>query len=226
MWTLVRKDLILDRRQVALNFAMYLVMGPVFLSFMSAAPVKLIAAWAGIVGTMIPLSLLAREDKFQTARLTCSLPVTRDTVVASRFAGGWILALSGGLAIVAAIYGASRAGLGNPVGDWSQGLLVGFVTIGLILAALFPFTMRFGFAGLIGFLVFTQVLGILAFLGAVFLGGHGALGKVIGGTFGAVQSLQEPLGPLGYDLFLVAVVVALNVAAFYVSRWIYRRREF
>jgi hypothetical protein len=147
-------------------------------------------------------------------------------VVASRFAGGWLIALSGGLAIVAAIYGAFRAGLGNPVGDWGQALLVGFVTIGLILAVLFPFTLRFGFAGLIGFLVFTQVLGIVAFLGAVFIGGHEALRKVIGGTIGAVQSPQEPLGPLGYDLLLVAVVLALNAASFLLSRWIYRRREF
>jgi hypothetical protein len=226
MWTLVRKDLILDRRQVVLNFVLYLIMAPVFLSLMSAVPVKLIAAWAGIVGTMIPLSLLAREDKFHSARLTCSLPVTRDTVVASRFAGGWILALSGGLAIVGAAYGAYRAGLGNPVGDWSQTLLVGFVTIGLILAVLFPFTMRFGFAGLMGFLVFTQILGIVAFLGAVFVGGHGAIRKVIGGTIGAVQSLQEPLGPVGYDLFLVAAVVVLNVGSLFLARWIYRRREF
>jgi hypothetical protein len=147
-------------------------------------------------------------------------------VVASRFAGGWLLALSGELAIVAVIYGAFRAGLGNPVGDWSQALLVGFVTIGLILAFLFPFTMRFGFAGLIGFLVFTQVLGIVAFLGAVFIGGHEGLRKVIGGTLGAVKSLQEPLGPLGYGLFLVAVVVALNAASFLLSCWVYRRREF
>lgn len=226
MWTLVRKDLILDRRQVALNFVLYLVMGPVFLSLMSETPVKLIAAWAAIVGTMIPLSLLAREDKFHSARLTCSLPVTRDTVVASRFAGGWILALSGGLAIVAAIYGAHQAGLGNPVGDWSQALLVGFVTIGLILAVLFPFTMRFGFAGLIGFLVFTQVLGIVAFLSVVLVGGHGALGAAIGGVAGALGALQGSLGRVGYDLFLVAAVVALNVVSFLVSRWIYRRREF
>lgn len=226
MWTLVRKDLILDRRQVALNFVLYLVMGPVFLSLMSETPVKLIAAWAAIVGTMIPLSLLAREDKFHSARLTCSLPVTRDTVVASRFAGGWILALSGGLAIVAAIYGAHQAGLGNPVGDWSQALLVGFVTIGLILAVLLPFTMRFGFAGLIGFLVFTQVLGIVAFLSVVLVGGHGALGAAIGGVAGALGALQGSLGRVGYDLFLVAAVVALNVVSFLVSRWIYRRREF
>ena len=226
MWTLVRKDLILDRRQVVLNLAAYLIMGPVFLSLMSEAPVKLLAAWAGIVGAMIPLSLLAREDKFQSARLTCSLPATRDSIVASRFAGAWILSLTGGLFIVAACYGAFRAGLGNPTGEWGPAFLVGFVIVGLLLAGLLPFTMRFGFAGLIGFLVFTQVLGIVAFLGAVLVGGQGGLGQVIRGVGAALHSLQESLGPVGYDLFLVAAVVALNVASFFVSRWIYRRREF
>ena len=226
MWTLVRKDLILDRRVVGLNFAMYLVMGPVFLSLMSEAPVKLIAVWAGIVGAMIPLSLVSREDKFKTAALTCSLSVTRDGVVASRFLGGWVLALGGGLAVLAACYGAALAGLGHPVGGWGGALIAGFVTIGVFLAGLLPFTMRFGFAGLIGFLVATQVLGIVAFLTAVFVGGHGTLRKVIGGVVGAVQALQEPFGPIGYDLFLVAAVVGLNVASFFLSRWIYRRREF
>lgn len=226
MWTLVKKDLILDRRMVGLNFAMYLIMGPVFLSLMSGAPVKLIAGWAGIVGAMIPLSLVGREDKFKTATLTCSLPVTRDAVVASRYVGGWVLAAGGGLAILAACYGTSRAGFGNPVGEWSQAFLVGFVTIGLIMAGLLPFTLRFGLVGLIGFLAFTQVLGIAAFMSVVFLGGHGTLRTVIGGVAGAVTALQEPLRPVGYDLLLVVAVVALNVVSFFFSRSIYRRREF
>ena len=226
MWTLVRRDLILDRRMVGLNFVMYLIMGPVFMALMAEAPVKILAGWAGIVGAMIPLSLVGREDKFKTATLTCSLPVTRDTVVASRYVGGWVLALGGGLAILAACYGTFLAGLGHPVGGWGGALLVGFVTIGLIMAGLLPFTMRFGLVGLIGFLVFTQVLGIVAFLSAALFGGHGMLRKLIGGVAGAVKALQEPLGPVGYDLFLVAAVVVLNVASFFLSRWIYRRREF
>jgi ABC-type transport system involved in multi-copper enzyme maturation permease subunit len=226
MWTLVRKDLILDRRMVGLNFAMYLIMGPVFMALVAEAPVKIIAGWAGIVGAMIPLSLVGREDKFRTAALTCSLPVTRDTVVASRYVGGWALAVTGGLAIIAACYAVTLAGLAQPVGDWPGALLVAFVTIGLIMAGLLPFTMRFGLVGLMGFLVFTQVLGIVAFLSAVLFGGHGTLRRAIGGGAGAVKALQEPLGPVGYDLFLVAAVVALNILSFFLSRWIYRRREF
>jgi ABC-type transport system involved in multi-copper enzyme maturation permease subunit len=226
MWTLVRKDLILDRRMVGLNFAMYLIMVPVVMSLVSEAPVKLFAVWGGIVGAMIPLSLVGREDKFGTAALTCSLPVTRDTVVASRFVGGWLLSLGGGLAILGTCYGVALAGLAHPVGEWGGALLVAFVTIGLILAGLIPFTMRFGLVGLVGFLVATQLLGIVAFLGAVFVGGHGALRTVIGGIVGTVKALREPFGPLGYALFLVAAVVVLNAASFFLSRWIYRRREF
>jgi hypothetical protein len=226
MWTLVRKDLILDRKVVGLNFTLYLILGPVFMSLVSEAPIRLIATWAGIVGAMIPLSLLAREDKFKTATLTCSLPVTRDAVVASRFVGGWALSLGGGLAILAACYGAVLFGLGHPVGSWGGALLAAFVTIGLFLAGLLPFTMRFGFAGLIGFLLATQVLGIVAFLTAALFGDHGALRRVIGGVIGAVRSLQQPFGALGYAVLLVAAVVVLNVASFYLSRWIYRTREF
>ena len=202
-----------------------LVMAPVFLSVLGEAPIKLVAVWAGIVGAMIPLSLVSREDKFKTATLTCSLPVTRDAVVGSRFVGGWVLSLGGALAILAACYGVSWAGLAHPVGGWGGALLAAFVTVGLVLAGLMPFTLRFGFAGLIGFLVATQVLGIVAFLAAVFFGGHGTLRRVVGGAIGAFQGLREPFGDLLYPLFLVASIVALNAGSFSLSRWIYRRRE-
>jgi len=226
MWTLVRKDLILDRRVVGLNFAMYLVMGPVFMSLLSEAPVRLIAVWAGIVGAMIPLSLVSREDKFRTAALTCSLPVTREAIVASRFVGGWLLALTGGLTVLGACYAVTLAGLGHPIGDWGGALLAGFVTIGLLLAGLLPFTMRFGFAGLLAFLVATQVLGIAAFLVAVLFAGHGALKEGLRGVIGAARSLQELFGPIGPVVSLVATVAILNVASYLLSRWIYRRRDF
>jgi hypothetical protein len=225
MWTLIRKDLILDRRVAGLNFAMYMIMGPVFVSLMSEAPVWLIAVWAGIVGAMIPLSLVSREDKFRSAPLTCSLPVTRDDVVASRFVGGWLLSLAGGLAVLVSCWAVTLAGLGHPKGGWDQAVLPGFITLGLLLAGLQPFTMRFGFAGLIGFLVATQVLGIVAFLAAALFGAHGVLRVVFGGIAGAVRSLQEPLGALGYALFLVASIVLLNVTSFFISRRVYRRRE-
>ena len=226
MWMLVRKELILDRRVVGLNLAMYMVMGPVFLSLMSEAPVKMVAVWAGLVGALIPLSLVSREDKFKTAALTCSLPVTRDAIVAARFVGGWLLALGGGLAVLAACWAVTLVGLAHPVGGWGGAFLATFVTIGLFLAGLFPFTMRFGFAGLIAFLVATQVLGIVAFLVAVFFAGHGTLGTVVGGIAEAVKSLPGPFGPLGFPVLLVVAIVAANVASFFISRWIYRRREF
>jgi ABC-type transport system involved in multi-copper enzyme maturation permease subunit len=174
---------------------------------------------------MIPLSLVAREDKFRSATLTCSLPVTRDQVVASRFVGGWILSLGGSLAILAACYGSALLSLGHPVGSWGGALLVVLVTIGLVLAGLLPFTMRFGFVGLMGFLVVTQVLGILAFLSAALFGSHGWLRSVIGEVVGAVRSLHEVFGALGYAALLAAAIVVLNVGSLFLSRWIYRRRE-
>jgi ABC-type transport system involved in multi-copper enzyme maturation permease subunit len=225
MWTLVRKDLILDRRTIGLNFAIYLVMGPVFLSLLSEAPIRMVAAWAGIVGSMIPLSLVGREDKFNSATLTCSLPVTRDMVVASRFVGGWLTALGGALAILAACNLTALAGLGELAGGWSGALLAAFVTTGLLMAGLMPFTLRFGLAGLIGFLVATQLLGIVAFLAAALFGAHGALRAVIGGIAGALQVLRGAVGEIAYPLSLITVVVVLNVVSFLLSRWIYRRRE-
>jgi hypothetical protein len=226
MWTLVRKDLILDRRMIGLSLALYLVMGPVFMSLMPEVSVIFIAGWAGLVGAMTPLSLVAREDKFKTATLTCSLPVTRDGIVAARFAGAWLLSLSGGLAILTVCYVAARAGLAQEVGGWGEGVLVAVVTVGLILAGLIPFTMRFGFVGLIGLLVALQALGIVAFLSLVLFGGHGAVQGTIRSVVGTARGVGERLSPAGFDALLLVVVVLLNVASFFLSRWIYRRREF
>jgi hypothetical protein len=168
---------------------------------------------------------VAREDKFRSAALTCSLPVTRSAVVASRYVGGWLLSLGTAAVLLGLCYAMARSGLAHAVGEWSAAPLAAFVAMGLILAGLIPFTIRFGFAGLMGFLVGTQVLGIVAFLAAVFVGGHGTLRLVIGAILQGVQGLREPLSSGGYTASLVAGVVALNVASYFLSRGIYRRRE-
>lgn len=221
MWTLVRKDLILHGRVMTLNYFMYLAMCLLFMTMASDVPPRLVALWAGIVGGLFPVSLVSRDDKFRLPALTCSLPTTRDAVVSARFAAAWGLAGLATLGLLGSCWLAVRTGLVAQTSGWQSAPLVAFVTVGVVLAALLPFTTRFGFAGLVGFLVFTQVLGVVAFLVAVFLGGHGTFRVWIGGTVEALRFLGNSLGSAG----LVLLVVAANGVSLFLCRRIYRARE-
>jgi ABC-type transport system involved in multi-copper enzyme maturation permease subunit len=225
MWTLIRKDLIFDRRVMAANFAFYLLFLPGYASLFEWVPPTAYAGFAAIVCSLFPLTLVAREDKFKTAALTCSLPVTRDAVVASRYFGGWLVALAAVAVMGAVGYLLPWTGFAQRGGYSAAAFLIAFCLIGLLIAGLFPFTLRFGIAGLIGFLVTTQLLGIVVFLSAVMVG-LGRIRTVVEWLTGTVRTLGELLGDGGASVLLVLVVLLLNVASFFLSRWIYRRREF
>lgn len=225
MWTLIRKDLIFERRVMMVNFAFYLVLLPVYASLVEWVPPTVYAGFAAIVCSIFPLTMVAREDKFKTAALTCSLPVTRDAIVAARYLGGWLAAVSAVLALMTVGYLAPWTGFAQRGGEAPVAGLTAFVLVGLVIAGLFPFTLRFGITGLIGFLVFTQVLGIVALLGAVTVG-RDAIGAVVTGVKGVLRALDGTLGVGGLAIFLVLLVVLLNLASFRLSRGIYRRREF
>jgi ABC-type transport system involved in multi-copper enzyme maturation permease subunit len=225
MWTLIRKDLIFDRRVMIANFAFYLVFLPAYASLFEWVPPTVYAGFAAIVSAIFPLTLVGREDKFKTAALTCSLPVTRDAVVASRYLGGWLVAVSAVAALMAVGYIVPWTGYAQRGAEAPAAGLIAFVLIGLVIAGLFPFTLRFGIKGLIGFLVFTQVLGMVAFIGAATIG-LDTIRMAIVGLRGALRGVAGLLGDGGLALLLVLAVVLLNLASFLVSRWIYRRREF
>jgi hypothetical protein len=225
MWTLVRKDLIFDRRVMVANFAFYLVFLPLYASLVEWVPPIVYAGFAAVVSSIFPLTMVGREDKFRTATLTCSLPVTRGAIVASRYLGGWLVAVAAVITLMAAGYLAPWTGYAQRGrGDALVAGLTAFTLIGLVIAGLFPFTLRFGIKGLIGFLVFTQVLGMVALIGAVTIG-RDAIGAVDTGDKGTLRALDWLLGEGGLAIFLVLLVVLLNLASFLVARWIYRRRE-
>ena len=228
MLKLLRKDLILNGRVLALTYAFWSVF---WLGIPALRPGgrNSFNAWAVMVSlacAVLPVTMVATEDKFKAGALACSLPVSRDSIVVARYVEGWILALGGAAIAVGVMWKMSAAGM-TEFGAPAAGLPLGVVvTIGLVLAVFLPLTLRFGVAGLLGFLVAAQLMGVVALLAAAMFGSGGGIVTVIKAITGAVTWMQAKLGTVAFPAALVAAVLALNVASCRLSAAIYRRREF
>jgi ABC-type transport system involved in multi-copper enzyme maturation permease subunit len=225
MWTLVRKDLTFNRRMLGLNYAFYLLLLPTYAALTGWVPPAIYAGFAAVVCSIFPLTLVAREDKFRTAALTCSLPVTRDAIVSSRYWGGGLVTLAATALILAAGYLVPQTGFAAHGAGIGQPLLVAFVLAGLLQAMLLPFTIRYGLAGLIVFLVGTQLLGTVVLLAGALLG-FDLLRGVIVSVSAALHAARGYAGEGGFAAALVSAVVLFNLASRRLSRRLYRAREF
>ena len=228
MLTLLRKDLILNGRVLGWTYGLWSVAW-LGLPVLRPGGDASFNAWAGMVSVacaFLPVMMIAREDKFKAGALACSLPVRRDTIVASRYIGGWLVGLAGAAIAVVAMSILWVAGLSDLAAPTTWLPLIVIAPIGIVLAALLPFTLRFGIAGVIGFLIATQLLGIVLLLASAMFGGVDGLGTVIRALEGAVAWALETLGPAGFSAAVVAGALAINVASYRLSAWIYRRRDF
>jgi hypothetical protein len=230
MLALLRKDLILNGRLIWVSYAFWSVLwlgGPA----MGTSGDLTFGVWGGMVSVacaFLPVMMLVREDKFRAGALSCSLPVTRDAVVASRYVGAWLVALTAVAIAILAMLALSLFGV-RPLLPPTPTLPVTVImVVGLALAAMMPVAIRFGAAGVIGLLVALQVLGVVALLaGEVFdvrlvEGIESAVGAIARGG----RWLGSVIGPAAFSAALVAAVLAVNYASFRLSSWLYRRREF
>ncbi len=228
MWKLLRKDLILNGRMAAIMYACFAAfwLGYPVLSPEGRGAFNALAVMVSLACAVLPLAIVAREDKFKAGALACSLPVSRDSIVVSRYVEGWMLALvSAGIA-VGVMWKMSAAGM-TEMGAPAAGLPLGVVvTIGLVLALFLPLTLRFGIAGLLVLLVAAQLGGILLLLTVAMFGGGDGIGTVVKAVAGAVRWTHAALGPVAFSVALVAAVLVLNVASCRLSAAIYRRHDF
>ncbi len=230
MLTLLRRDLILNRYVVGLTYPLWSVLwlgGPA----MNGGDTMPFGLWSGGVSlacAFLPVMMLVREDKFKAGALVCSLPVTRDAIVASRYLGGWLVALTGVAVAIAAMLALSLLGV-NPLRPPTPMLPATAVTVvGLALAVMLPMAIRFGMVGVFALLIGTQLLGVVVLLaGAMFdarlvQGINAAVKAIVSGS----ARLRDALGPAAYSAVLVGTVAVLNYASFRLSSALYRRREF
>ena len=194
-------------------------------SWEEGAPAGTFAFFAGIMMAFVPVMVVTREDKFKAMALGCSLPVTRKTIVRSRYALavgssilGVLLALSVGSLAPTSQLGAAE--LFRPA-IVLQALAVTTIVIALLL----PFTLRFGAFGLILVLGASQVLGILA-LTLVKTTGSSADKQMVESIIGFVRDLHVRLGSGGFYLLLLLFLAGVLWVSYAISVWVFRRREF
>jgi hypothetical protein len=232
MLKLLRKDLILNGRVIGGAYAFWSLVwlgGPA----MGTSGDLTFGVWGGVVSlpcSFLPVIMAIREDKFRAGALACSLPVTRDAIVASRYLGGWLVALAAVAIAVLAMLGLSFFGV-RPLLPPTPMLpvIVGMV-VGISLAAMMPVAIRYGAAGVIGLLVGLQVLGVVVLLAGslfgVFLPGAVGVESAVRAVARGGARLRGAIGSVAFSAVLVAGMLALNYASFRLSSWLYRRREF
>ena len=232
MLNLLRKDLILNRWPIALTYALWSVLwlgGPVMGSI-GDLPFGVWGGWVSVPCAFLPIMMVLREDKFRAGALACSLPVTRESIVVSRYVGAWIVALAAVAVAVLAMLALSLFGV-RPLLPPTPMLPVTVVTaVGIALATMMPVAIRYGTLGVIGLLVGLHLFGVVVLLGGALFGVFvpGALGieSTVRSVARSGARLRTAIGPVAFSVALLAAVLALNYASFRLSSWLYRRREF
>jgi ABC-2 type transport system permease protein len=227
MLTLLRKDLIFNRRPLLVAYAFWSVLW-LYMPLRDSAEDFSMGVWTGLVSVacaFLPIIMAIREDRYKAGALMCSLPVTRRAIVSAKYVGGWIVALTAAGVAVAAMLLLSWLGVHRI--DWPLGRLpfVVFSVLGLVLGLMLPFALRFGVAGVLIALVSLQLLGIAVLLTVSMLGGNplrGAFSAVVS----AVLGVRAGLGDTGFGLVAMAGVALLNIASWRLSILVYAKREF
>ncbi len=227
MLKLIRKELIFNRNSLLLILA--LITG--FLMFFLARSVHFKSAGfmmfsAFYVGASLCLTLMAQEDKYKTAALTCSLPCRRNDVVRARFVLTWALMLGTLIytTFLAAVLPFSRVEVSQALG--LKIILVILLILSVVFAAMLPFIIRFGVAGVMIFLVAAQLLGVIAlFLTRFLKTGRGDLLSPLGAAIRGLRFLAGPDSTAVHLVLTAAAILALNAASLFVSQALYARRE-
>jgi ABC-2 type transport system permease protein len=178
-----------------------------------------------MIGLSMPFTILAREDKFKTAVLVCSLPVRRSTVVLGKYVSTWAaIAVGLGYALLlTSVLPFSKVRVAEIL--TVKTILISIFLMSLIFAVILPFTIRFGLVGIIILLVGFQLLGILALILAQMTGARNPMRAFISAVEGGLRALLSHGATPGFLLTLVAAIIALNVLSSVVSRVLYARRD-
>jgi hypothetical protein len=230
MLKLLRKDLILNGRLIGGSYAFWslLWLGGPAMGGSGSMPFELWGGGVSLACAFLPVMMIIREDKFRAGALACSLPVTRDAVVASRYLGGWLLALSAVALAILAVLALSLAGVRPLLPPTPLMPVTAVMVIGIALAIMMPVAIRYGSAGVMGLLAALQVLGVVALLASALLDVPAIPGieSAVRGVARGGRWLHGALGPAGFSAVLAVAVLAVNLASFRLSSWLYRRREF
>jgi hypothetical protein len=217
----ILKDFQLHKRYIIALGTLY----PFYIGFVSSrinSP-RLFALLSAFMYVIVALILFTREDKFKAVGLALSLPSTRRRIILGRYVTGWLLMI--GCWILGTAVSLLWPGPGLKAAD-----LVGMGAVLLIMAymtaavAVFqPMTVQFGLAGILVFLVGTQILGVLAMM---FRASVQTIKAVIGSVGRGVDAARAAFGPAGGAAAVLLVLFLVNYLSFELSVALFKRKEF
>jgi ABC-2 type transport system permease protein len=224
MLKILRLEYLYTRRQILIVLAIF----SAYFAYMAGrieSPRVFIVMTSLMIGLSMPFTILAREDKFKTAVLVCSLPVRRSTVVLGKYVSTWAaIAVGLGYALLlTSVLPFSKVRVAEIL--TVKTILISIFLMSLIFAVILPFTIRFGLVGIIILLVGFQLLGILALILAQMTGARNPMRAFISAVEGGLRTLLSHGATPGFLLTLVAAIIALNVLSSVVSRVLYARRD-
>lgn len=225
MLKILRLEYLFNRNQILIVLAIFTAYFA-FMAYQIDSPRVFIVLTSLMIGLSIPFTILGREDKFKTAALVCSLPVRRPVVVLGKYAATWAaigLGLAYSLVLAAAL----------PFAKFSVGeiltikvLFVSLFLISLMFAVILPFTIRFGFTGIIILIVGLQFLGVIALVLAQTLkGANNPMRVLLRAAESGLKGLLYHESTPGFLLALLAAVVAVNALSVLISVALYSRRS-
>jgi len=224
-WIPLRRDLILHRRTLLLVLLIYVVYQAWFVrEFNNPTPWLVFNCIYLAFITVVPLTI---DEKTGTLPWLCTLPVTRADLVRGRYVTAW--------AMVAGMYTVSL-GLAAfvPGSDISptwilepDSLLLAAGITTFFVALMLPFTIRFGFTGVLLALVAAQVLGGVMLVVVMITGGGagGGISSMVGSLRHGIVALRETMSVPVFQLVLLVVLVLVNWTSYRASVALFRRRE-
>jgi hypothetical protein len=225
MLKLLRMEYLLNRRQILIMLAIFSGYF-LFMAYRIDSPRVFLVTLCLMMGLAVPFGFVGREDKFKTAALVCSLPVRRTTIVLAKYAVSGIamgLGLAYGLLLATALP-FTKISVAEIL--TVKSVLISLFLVSLLSSFIIPFTIRFGLAGIIIFLVSGQLLGVVALILAQLLGrGPNPLRSAITAVEKGLRTLLYHEATPGFLALLAAAIIAVNGLSFLVSRALYARRD-
>lgn len=224
---LLRRDWLLHRNTlvtVALIFTAFQVY-----FVLNADKVVLWIIFTAVYVSFVTVTPITRDDAFRANAWSCTLPVSRADLVRARYATAWLMVAGLFLLALAVAAGVPGSKLSGTLPSGADHLLLALAVVTAVLFLVMPFTIRFGFLGILIALTALQIGGAILFVVGRATGSlshvEGNIAAIfrplISGVAAAREALPRPL-------FLLAALLALglvNWTGYRLALALFRRRE-
>ncbi len=232
MLTLFKKELIVQKLILLIMLGVGTLYFPILIHRSDAGGIVILSFLWGFV---FPFLLLARDQKSNGIILSISLPVTRRNYVLSKYIFGWALLFA--VVLYAILYSTLVITItGGNAYDIYRGASVytylrGFFIVGLLIAVLFPISLRYG--TLVGFLIFGVSLNLIVIIVFFISRSLSETVKSIEGFTLSIFSfisevsdyLLESMGELIFIPFVILSMFVTNYISFKTSVILFKKRD-